>query len=180
MPSEVAGSIVGFAVRVTNGKEGRISLSRSDAVSLLRADFRVCIVLISSRDDDDTGWFLPVDAKTRNRLHDFLSSDASTHLFTPGDCKPWSELRRWLRTAVVAGATEQETLRAVEHRLGEALGEVRLEVRWDSVGSVTVVTMDLYRSFSTLDEAERDALYVATFGAADRDIYRICCARTPT
>jgi hypothetical protein len=168
-PSEVAGSMIGFAVRTTTSKDGRITLTRSDAVALLRADFRVCIVLIHSQDGDETGWFMPLDAENRNRLLDFLASDAGTHSLVPADCQPWSDLRIWLQSAVVAGATEQEKLRAAEHRLGEALGEVRLEVRRDSGGSITVVTvMDLYRSFSTLGEAERDALYVATFGAADR------------
>jgi hypothetical protein len=173
-PSGIAPSLIGVAVRTTTRRDGRITLHRSDVVALLRADFPVSIVLVHSQGGQDTAWFAPLDADVRNRLLEFLASGAATHSLTPADCRAWSDIRSWVRSAVVAGATEQEKLRAAERQLGEALGDVRLEVRRGSNGAVTMVTaMDFYRTFSALDQAEEEALYVATFGAVDRKSERI-------
>ena len=172
--STIASAVIGVSVRSTSKVGGRIALDRSDAADLLRADFPVCVVLLEENGLSDTPWFASLDAGFRDQLLNFLASKRKTFTFTSNECRPWSDFRSWVDSAMTPGSAEQEKIKAAESRLEKSIANVKLEVRRDARGALTIVTaMDLYAYFSTLDDADRYKLYEATFGAAHRASSRV-------
>lgn len=165
---------LGVSVRSTTRRDQRVTLSRADATALLRADFRVSVVLVDQAAQSPKAWFKPLDAAFRDELLTFLSSTKTKMSLTPQSCLPWTEVTEWLSSAIEVGSTEREKLGAAEERLRRSIEDVSLEVRRTADGAVTVVTsMDLYAYYETLDESEDEKLYQATFGAANRASERI-------
>ncbi|MFE7329407.1 hypothetical protein ACFU8W_31390 [Streptomyces sp. NPDC057565] len=164
---QISGTILGFSVRSTDRVDGRIKLTRSDAECLLAADFPVGLALVKlDQVRSAEVYFRFLDPDFIVSLSEFLSSTKQSKHFTPKDLLPASEITETVRRVSAPGYVEQSRVQAAERLAEPIAGNVRIQIQRDGQNEVTLVTsLDLYSFFEQGTESERDALFLATFGA---------------
>ncbi|MFF9547371.1 hypothetical protein ACF1B4_27745 [Streptomyces albidoflavus] len=163
---EVGGVFLGFSVRSTNRPDGRIKLTRSDAECLLTADFPTGIVLIHL-DETRSGhtYFRYLDSDLIVQLSTFLASTKKAKHFTPADLQPPQNFRKATARACAPGRLEQDRLEAARQLTTSITGPAEIQVRRDRNSQATLVTaVDFYAYFEQATPAQKQDLYLATFG----------------
>ncbi|MFJ9952306.1 hypothetical protein [Kitasatospora sp. NPDC091207] len=166
----VSGVFVGFSVRATDRDGGRIRLNRADAECLLAAQFPTGLALVKLNGPESAAvYFRMMDAAFIVELSHFLASAKESTHFTPKDMRPVAEIRDAIREVSALGYLEQVRADAARKIAEPITGPVQIQVHRDADSQATLITsLDLYAWFEQGTPAEREALYLATFGEPER------------
>lgn len=171
--TRVSGAVIGVAVRAS-GRDGRVRLTRKDAVALLRAEFPIAFVVVHLVADTPAFHHRVLDPDFAEALAAFLDSGRSTYSVTPATCRPGDAFGGDVRVLLAAGTVERRRVEVAERRVRHRINGVSVEVRRSRKGALTVVTaLNLYDYFDQLDEQARDRLHLATFGHPERQQERL-------
>jgi hypothetical protein len=164
---QIAGTIIGFSVRSTATRDGKIKLTRADVESLLAAEFPTGLALVKLHETDPCEiFFRLLDDNFTSELYAFVASKKKVKHFVPNDLLPGVKIREEVKRASVAGFVERSRLAATKQRTEPVIGAVHIEIRRDSDGQETLVTaLDLYKYFEQKTDSDKLSLHLATFGA---------------
>jgi hypothetical protein len=166
--SEIAGAVIGFAVRSTAADGGRVRLDRDDAEFLLRMDTPVGVVLVTDPKEDPSFHHRMVDEAFTNELVEFLASGRETMSLTPAQCRDASEFRADVLRSLGPGEVERRRVAVAKQRLSAKVAIGRIQIVRDDSGAITVVSaLDLWSLFDQLGDENRRLLHYATFGAPE-------------
>lgn len=164
---QIAGSFVGFSVRSTIKPDGKIKLTRADVQCLLAAEFPAGLALVKlNGTDSGEVFFRLLDEEFTAELCAFVASKKETKRFVPRDLLSGTKIREEVKRASASGFVERSRLVAAEKLTAPIVGDVHIQIRRGGNGQATLVTaLDLYKYFEQKNDADRQSLHLATFGA---------------
>lgn len=163
---EITGDFVGVAVRATSARANRVRLTRSDAESLLRAKFVVCLVLVEVKPTSTTAFHRFLDEDFAADLIDLVSSDRLAMTITPRHCANEADFDSNLAAALNGNFPERVRVAVARRRLSRHLPDPLLEIQRSAEGELTLVAVeDFYDYFVRDDVPTRDDAYAAIFGS---------------
>ncbi|MFJ9916400.1 hypothetical protein [Actinacidiphila glaucinigra] len=115
-----------------------------------------------------------MDADFIVELSSFLATRKKSKHFTPKDMRPITELRDAVRGVGAPGYLERVRADAAQRIAEPITGPVQIQIHRDADSQATLVTtLDLYAWFEQGTPAEKEALYLATFGMPARRDQRL-------
>ncbi|MFJ4320662.1 hypothetical protein ACIP46_36080 [Streptomyces lavendulae] len=166
----VAGVFVGFSVRATDREDGRIRLNPADAECLLAAQFPTGLALVKLNGPKSADiYFRMMDAAFIVELSAFVASAKKSKHFYPKDMRPVTEIRAAIGQVITPGYLEQVRADAARKIAEPITGPVQIQIHRDADTQATLITsLDMYAWFEQGTLAEKEVLYLATFGEPGR------------